>query len=218
MVQLVADSSRRDHGMVCPWGLVCLSERLESLTLVGVLGCSQAPARDAVQDSTATDSLVGRFAGLLPCADCAEVRTDLRVFVERGSGRPTRYDASETYAATRDGDRTFEREGTWTIMRGSADNPDAVTYQLDHDQPQALRNSPERGLCRVRGRDVHRPAPGVKGGVPWDGIVCVSRHASRPAGAALRVPEAVGDDGAAREVAHVHHHRALRRRGAEHGG
>jgi len=120
------------------------------LALVCVVGCSPAPARDAVQDSTATDSLVGRFAGLLPCADCAGIRTDLRVFVERGSGRPTRYEASETYVATRDGDRTFEREGKWTIMRGSADNPDAVIYQLDFDQPEALRNFLNVGEVELR--------------------------------------------------------------------
>jgi copper homeostasis protein (lipoprotein) len=117
--------------------------------VAGVLACSPA-ARDAARDSAApADSLIGTFIGVLPCADCAGIKTVLRLYTET-SGRPTRYEASETYLATKDGDRSFERTGRWTIMRGSANDPDATVYQLDFDQPNALRNFLKAGDSELR--------------------------------------------------------------------
>jgi predicted secreted protein len=122
------------------------------MTFVGTLaGCSPSPDRSSDDSARVSpDSLIGRFAGVLPCADCAGIRTELGLFAERGTGRPTRYEATETYLATRDGDKTFERSGRWTIMRGSADDPDATVYQLDFDQPQALRNFLSAGESEMR--------------------------------------------------------------------
>lgn len=103
-------------------------------------GCARPPDESPKDPAASADSSLGRFAGMLPCADCAGIRTELRLLAARQSGQPTRYEAKETYVATRDGDRTFERSGRWTIMRGMPDDPDATIYQLDFDQPHATRN------------------------------------------------------------------------------
>jgi len=94
--------------------------------------------------------MFGRFAGVLPCADCAGIRTDLRLYAEQPSGLATRYEATEVYLATRDGDRTFERSGRWTIMRGSTDDRDATIYQLDVDKPGSQRNFLRLGDTALR--------------------------------------------------------------------
>jgi predicted secreted protein len=115
--------------------------RIPAIGLVAaLLGCTSPPDESPKDSAAAADSSLGRFAGTLPCADCAGIRTELRLFASRQSGQPTRYEATETYVATRDGDRTFERSGRWTMLRGTPDDPDATVYQLDFDQPQAVRN------------------------------------------------------------------------------
>jgi hypothetical protein len=50
------------------------------------------------------------------------------------------YKLTETYLGTRDGDRTFESSGRWTILRGNRADPNATIYQLNYDQPQNVRN------------------------------------------------------------------------------
>jgi len=85
-------------------------------------------------------ALSGAFVGVLPCADCSGIRSELRLYTEQSSGRPTRYEATETYLGTRDGDRTVRRAGRWTILRGSATDPNATAYQLDYDRADGPQN------------------------------------------------------------------------------
>jgi predicted secreted protein/uncharacterized lipoprotein NlpE involved in copper resistance len=84
--------------------------------------------------------LLATYQGVLPCADCSGIRTELRLYAEQPSGRAAGYELTETYLGTRDGDRTFERAGRWTIMRGTPDDNDATVYQLDFDEPNRARN------------------------------------------------------------------------------
>jgi predicted secreted protein len=95
-------------------------------------------------------SLLGRFVGVLPCADCTGIRTDLRLYAEQPSGRPTQYESTETYLGTTAGDRTVARAGRWTILRGSAVDPDATVYQLDFDRPAVRRNFLRVGDAELR--------------------------------------------------------------------
>ena len=124
--------------------MVLVVTRLTLLTLALALGdCtpSSPGEHDDVKNTSANDdSTQGPYDGVLPCANCGGIRTRLTLHVDRSTGKPTRYTATETYLATKDGDRTFEREGNWTVMRGSADDPDATVFQLDYDRPQTLRN------------------------------------------------------------------------------
>jgi predicted secreted protein len=132
------------------------------LSVAALTGCA-VPAealRDAPQGKAAVPdspgaALLGRFSGVLPCADCAGIRIALRLYAERPSGQPTRYESTETYLGTRDGDRTFERMGRWTILRGSATDSDATVYQLDYDRPGVERNFLVLGAAELRllGRD-----------------------------------------------------------------
>jgi predicted secreted protein len=65
-------------------------------------------------------------------------------------GHPTRYDSTETYLATREGDRTVQRTGRWTILRGSATDRDATVYQLDFDRADVRRNFLRVGDAELR--------------------------------------------------------------------
>ncbi len=87
---------------------------------------------------TITTDSVGTFAGLMPCADCAGILTELHLYEEQG--RPVRYELMETYMGTRDGDRSIGTAGRWTTLRGSAADPAATVIQIDLGRIDALRN------------------------------------------------------------------------------
>jgi NlpE N-terminal domain len=92
---------------------VLLAAVLAAGALTGCTGLRDEPLE---QDSTAT---LGTFAGVLPCADCAGIRTELTLFAEQPSGRPVRYELKHTYLGTRDGDRTFEKGGRTACDAGT---------------------------------------------------------------------------------------------------
>lgn len=82
---------------------------------------------------------VGRFRGVLPCSGCDGVRTEL-LLAGNWEGLQL-YHLTETYlGAPSQGDRTVEREGAWTTLRGTPDNDAAILYQLDPDRAGQRRH------------------------------------------------------------------------------
>lgn len=64
--------------------------------------------------------LFGRFAGDLPCADCAGIRTELTLYGDLGAGE-RRFALRETYLGPVDGGRPRETRGQWTPRRGDGE-------------------------------------------------------------------------------------------------
>src|SRR5215472_11738287 len=89
---------------------------------------------------TITSSSIGTFAGVLPCADCAGILTELRLYAEQPSGTPTRYELTETYLGGRDGGGSFSSTNRWVLVRGTASDPDAKVIQLDLGRIDARKN------------------------------------------------------------------------------
>jgi len=87
--------------------------------------------------ASAQQTIVVKYAGTMPCADCMGIRTVLTLYSEPG---PTRYELTETYVGTKDGDRSFPSSGRWTVLRGSATDPDATVYQVAFDRPDRTVN------------------------------------------------------------------------------
>ena len=85
---------------------------------------------------TISSSSIGTFAGVLPCADCSGILTELRLYAEQPSGRPARYELTETFLGSREG--SISRTGRWGTSRGSAS--DATVVQLDLGRPDMPRN------------------------------------------------------------------------------
>jgi copper homeostasis protein (lipoprotein) len=112
--------------------------------VAALIGCAQRT------DRPARERLLGSFAGVLPCADCSGIHTELRLYAEQPSTHPPRYQTTETYRGTRDGERTVQRSGHWTVLRGSANDPDATVYQLDYDRPEAQQNFLRVGDAELR--------------------------------------------------------------------
>jgi copper homeostasis protein (lipoprotein) len=89
---------------------------------------------------TISSSQIGTFAGVLPCADCAGILSELHLYAEQPSGRPTHYELMETYMGTRDGDRSIGTAGRWATSRGSASDAGATVVQIDLGRIDAVMN------------------------------------------------------------------------------
>jgi len=86
-------------------------------------------------------SVVGTFDGRFPCADiardwqltvspeCWKVKWRVTLFQDPVSHQPTTYKLRGVLGTAR------EREGKWTIVRGTKTDPNAVVYQLDSEKP-----------------------------------------------------------------------------------
>src|SRR5262245_20789330 len=130
------------------------------IAAVVMLGCDRVEAPSASPGTSSAapaaagpDSRIRRYAGILPCADCAGLHTDLRLTSEAGSDQATRYELRETYIGARDGDRTFEHSGSWGVLRGTLADADATVYQLDIGNPERARNFVRVGHDELRALD-----------------------------------------------------------------
>src|SRR5499427_2874973 len=99
-----------------------------------------APAVALAGCVTITSSSIGTFAGVMPCADCSGILTELRLYTEQPSGRPARYELTETYLGARDGGGSFSTTNNWALLRGTATDPDAIVVQLDLGRIDARKN------------------------------------------------------------------------------
>ena len=124
---------------------------LQALLLVA---CT-TPAENLPPAEFAGKAPVARYVGTLPCADCGGIRTDLRIYAEV-SGAPAGYAMRETYVATRDGDRRFDRTGRWAMVQGASGDAGALVLQLDNDKPGQERSFRKVGEQVLRALDRSR--------------------------------------------------------------
>ncbi len=92
-------------------------------------------AEDRVAPVVSVKKILAVYEGVLPCADCQGIRTELTLF----DGDFT-YRLVETYLGTPDGDRTVESDGRWSLLRPDRRDPEVAIYQLRPDEPGDVRN------------------------------------------------------------------------------
>jgi len=81
---------------------------------------------DEVAPAVTAKRVVAVYEGVLPCAECRGIRTELTLFDDDST-----YKLVEVYLGTPDGDRTFQSDGTWTLRRSSFKDPKAAAiYEL----------------------------------------------------------------------------------------
>jgi copper homeostasis protein (lipoprotein) len=84
-----------------------------------------------------TAILFGVYKGTMPCADCSELETVLRLYAKgRFDTTYAFYVRTQTYRGAPHGDVTISDRGEWTVLRGDAADPDATVYQLNPDDEQ----------------------------------------------------------------------------------
>ncbi len=114
--------------------------------------------------ATQAPRVVARYAGALPCADCAALKMELSLFAD-ADGKPGAYEERLTYVDARGADRVREGRGRWSVTTGSAANPGDSVYELvsSSGERQFLQRSGDgtlRILDRER-REIDSPRPQV---------------------------------------------------------
>jgi uncharacterized membrane protein len=102
---------------------------MAAISLAGAAAPGWATSQGPVAD--------GPYVGTLPCPDCSGMRTSLVLYTMGDGGRPLAYRMSVTRLGTQEGDRTEERQGTWSQVVGGA--PGAIVRLEPHDD--AVRQS-----------------------------------------------------------------------------
>lgn len=117
---------------------MCTRPILSALAIV--IGTSACATVETQADKAPAQLAMATWAGVMPCADCIGIRTQLLLYTDQSSGKQVRYEMTETYMGAPGGERSVQSRGRWAVLRGSAHDSDAVVYQLDFDEPQSTRN------------------------------------------------------------------------------
>lgn len=94
-------------------------------------------------------TLVGTFEGVLPCADCSGIKTELSLYQDIANADNNSYTLTETYLGGKLGDTTFSSNGKWDILRGLKGDDAAIVYFLNYDEPDESRYYLKKGDTSV---------------------------------------------------------------------
>lgn len=98
---------------------------------------SPSPEKEIVLDNT--ESTWMNYAGVLPCADCSGIKTELKL--ENSPEKLERtYELTETYLETKDGDRKYTTSGIYEVIYGLKDNPGAMAIRLLDDSSSPIKS------------------------------------------------------------------------------
>ncbi len=77
------------------------------------------------------ESILGKFTGVLPCADCEGIRTSLTLNVDSKNMAPRTFELTEVYQGK--SEMPMVRTGNWLLLKGTKKDPEAVIYELTPD-------------------------------------------------------------------------------------
>jgi len=83
------------------------------------------------------DEVFAVFESRIPCDDCEKIKFALALYVDSKTQQPTTYQMARVYVA-KGNDRTINT-GTWTIIRGTSLDSQAVVYRLDANAPDEFQ-------------------------------------------------------------------------------
>lgn len=122
------------------------------LLLAGAVSCD-APTEESRYEGENEEEVINReelvldnsfstwmnYEGLLPCADCEGIRTELKL--ENSPDKKEReYELTETYLATDNGDREFVSKGIYEVVYGLENNPGAMAIRLLDENSAAIKS------------------------------------------------------------------------------
>lgn len=83
----------------------------------------------------ATRTFIGVFEGVLPCADCEGIKTELTLYQDVANADNNSYILKETYLGINTGDTTFTSKGKWDVLKGIKTDKEASVFFLNYDRP-----------------------------------------------------------------------------------
>lgn len=92
---------------------------------------ASAPTEQAAPQATQQAATSQHYAGMLPCADCSGIRTDVTLNFTK-DGQPQGFTMTEAYEGAQDSgeNHAFSSEGDFAVLTGTTVDPKAVVYHL----------------------------------------------------------------------------------------
>jgi copper homeostasis protein (lipoprotein) len=108
----------------------CNSKKKEDITKI-----TSEDTENVIEES---DSLgqVTVYEGLLPCADCAGVETELKIYQGDGTIESHKFELTTVYKGKQPY-KKFVDQGNYNLERGLGDDPDGTIYVLNDTKPEA---------------------------------------------------------------------------------
>ncbi|WP_143309471.1 copper resistance protein NlpE [Chitinophaga vietnamensis] len=116
-----------------------------SLLLLTASACHHANTVAGTADSSHSGNTAGAdnwvtYTGILPCTDCNGIQTELTIHEQPSNPDPDyAFRLRETYQGLGGKDQTFNSEGTYSIVKGSATDPDAAVLLLNPEKDKNLQ-------------------------------------------------------------------------------
>ncbi len=121
--------------------------------MLALIACNSRPAKDPLVQLADTTmqlkggrefdsshlALVGRYEGVLPCADCGGIKTELTLYQDISNDENNVYVLKETYLTDNTGDTAFTSQGKWDVLKGVEGNDTATVFFLNYDEPEDAR-------------------------------------------------------------------------------
>ncbi|RKR04738.1 copper homeostasis protein (lipoprotein) [Flavobacterium sp. 90] len=84
-----------------------------------------------------TDSLgeAKVYEGILPCADCSGIKTELKIYSGDGTMESHKFELTSTYQGREPGN-VFTQKGNFNTERGLGKDPNGTIYVLNYDKPE----------------------------------------------------------------------------------
>jgi len=114
----------------------------------------QQPAQPRPAPMQGPMTLIGHYKGLLPCADCSGIDTELMLYAKSAHEFVnTRYVLKLTYQKGKGSGKTIAESGTWTLLHGTPDDPNANVYQLTESKNALITNFLKVGANKLEALD-----------------------------------------------------------------
>lgn len=114
-----------------------------ALTLALLMAACSPPVAKAppppppAATAPAPEAMIMSFSGLLPCADCPGLKTELTLTRDAPYSGDGTYRLVETYLER---GAPFTSTGVWGTLRGDAIDPDATVYELNPEKAEGRRH------------------------------------------------------------------------------
>ena len=110
-------------------------------------GCSQQPE---VSSAPQVMSVAESWQGVLPCADCEGIDTELTLVSSGMTGFASTYTLKQRYLVNGREQDVQTRSGDWVVKRGNQVDPQAVIYRLDPESDDSCMSFQVIGNDRLR--------------------------------------------------------------------
>jgi copper homeostasis protein (lipoprotein) len=99
------------------------------------LGCSSGRHAFEIHEPEIVSGTWLVYEGVLPCADCSEIKTRLEILIDYSNPEPP-FILKQAFIGSKDEDKTSITHGIYGTLKETVRDNDATVYKLNPDKPK----------------------------------------------------------------------------------